>query len=84
MLDSNIKHLTCISYNCEQADNSRLSFLKELYQKSYYLLLQEHGLFKTHFGWFANLGDDVCKHGISAMDETQLLKRRPNGGAVII
>jgi hypothetical protein len=84
LLDSFLNKLTCVTYNCEYADDSRLSFLKELYQQSDFLLLQEHGLFKTDFGWFDKLGVDVGKHGVSAMDESKILKGRPNGGAAII
>ncbi len=54
--------------------DSRLSFLKELYHKSDFLILQEHGLYKSQFGWFNKLGIDVDKNGASAMDETKILK----------
>ncbi len=54
--------------------DSRLSCLKELYHKSDFLILQEHGLYKSQFGWFNKLGIDVDKNGASAMDETKILK----------
>lgn len=76
--------LTCITYNCEYADNSRLPYMQKLYQKCDFLFIQEHGLYKSQFGWFDNIGQGVGKHGVSAMDESKLLHGRPNGGAAII
>ncbi len=81
-MDSSVKQLTCISYNYEYADDSRLSFLKELYHKNDFLILQEHGLYKSQFGWFNKLGIDVGKHRASAIGEI-FLKGRPRGGSVI-
>ncbi len=48
------------------------------------MLLQEHGLYRSQFDWFNSLGDNVGKHGVSAMNERVLLKGRPRGGAAII
>ncbi len=83
-LDSSVKQLTYISYNCEYDGDFRLSFLKELYQKSDFLILQEHSLYKSQFGWFNKLGIDVGKHAASAMDETKNLQGRPRGGSAIL
>ena len=49
-----------------------------------FLLLQEHGLHKSQFGWFDNIHDGIGKYGVSAMDENQLLRGRPHGGVVIL
>ena len=75
--------LSITSYNCEYANEIRLPFLQHLLNQSDFLLLQEHGLYKSKFDWFDNIGD-VSYHGVSAMDEKKLLKGRPNGGAVIL
>ncbi len=45
--------------------------------------MQEHGLYKSQFGWFNKLGIYVGKHGASAMDETKILIGRPRGGSVV-
>ena len=75
--------LSITSYNCEYANEIRLPFLQHLLKQSDFLLLQEHGLYKSRFDWFDKIGD-VSYHGVSAMDEKKLLKGRPNGGAVIL
>lgn len=76
--------LTCITYNCEYADDVRISFLKFLYNQCDFLFVQEHGLYKSQFGWFNKLGINVGVHGVSAMDEGIALKGRPYGGAAIV
>ena len=43
------KNLTCISFNCEYADDIRTPFLSELYNQGDFLLIQEHGLFLSQF-----------------------------------
>ncbi len=79
-----LNKLTCIVYNCEYADHSRIDFIKSLYQQCDFLLLQEHGLYRSQFDWFNSLRDNVSKHGVSVMNERVLLKGRPRGGAAII
>ncbi len=50
-----------------------------------FLLLQEHGLYGSQFGWFDKIGiSGVGKHGVSAMNENELYLGRPHGGSVII
>ena len=77
------KTLCITSYNCEYANEIRLPFFQYLLEKSDFLLLQEHGLYKSKFDWFDRLGD-ISYHGVSAMDEKVLLRGRPHGGAVIL
>ncbi len=48
------------------------------------MFLQEHGLYKSSFGWFDKIGNGVGKHGVSAMNERKFLRGRPNGVATII
>ena len=79
-----VSHLSCISYNCSHAGSAKLPLLKELFEECDFLLLQEHGLHKCQFDWFDNIYDRIGKHGVSAMDETQLLRGRPHGGVVIL
>ena len=78
------ENLTLISYNCEYANDIRVPFMKQLFSQCDFLCLQEHGLFKSKLPWLRILGDDVCFHGVSAMDEGQLLRGRPHGGAAIV
>ena len=78
-----INTLSITSYNCEYANEIRLPFFQYLIQRSDFLLLQEHGLYKSKFDWFDRLGD-VSYHGVSAMDEKILLRGRPHGGVVIL
>ncbi len=59
--------------------------MKQLFNQSDFLLLQEHGLYRSQFGWFYKIG--ICgvgTHGVSAMNENELLSARPHGGSVII
>ncbi len=79
-----LNKLTCITCNCEYADHSRIDLIKSLYQQCDFLLLQEHGLYRSQFDWFNSLGDNVGKHGVNAMNGRVLLKGRPRGGAAII
>ena len=88
------KTLTFISFNCEHANDVRLPFLKDLFRMSDFLLVQEHGLYKSKLSWFSEIGkkdkdesgeDEVVGiHGVSAMNEEQLLRGRPRGGAAIL
>ena len=79
-----VSQLSCISYNCSHADDTRLPLLRELFEKCDFLLLQEHGLHMSQFDWFENIYNRIGKHGVSAMDEGQLLRGRPHGGVVIL
>ena len=76
--------LSLISYNCQYADNVRLPFIKLLFSQCDFLFIQEHGRFKSTISWFHTLGKDVGVHGVSAMDEGQILRGRPHGGAAIV
>jgi hypothetical protein len=83
-MENKNKKLTITSYNCEYANDVRLPFLQKMFNTCDFLFLQEHGLFKSQFGWFDKIGDGVGKHGVSAMNECEALYGRPHGGAVII
>ena len=77
-----VHKLSIVSYNCQCANDPKLPFLRELYDKCDFLLLQEHGLFKSQFGWFDKIDEQngVGKCGVSAMNEEILLTGRPHGG----
>ena len=77
-------NISCISYNCNYANNVKLPFLKELFVQCDFLMLQEHGLYNSQFQWFDNIKNGIGKHEASAMDEGQLLRGRPHGGVVIL
>ncbi len=79
-----LNKLTCITYNCEYADHSRIDLIKSLYQQCDFLLLQEHRLYRSQFDWFNSLSDNVGKHGVISVNERVLLKGRHRGGAAII
>ncbi len=38
--------------------------------------------YKLIFGWFDNLGDDVCQHGVSAMDAVIIWKGSLNANVI--
>ena len=84
MASVGLENLSLTSYNCEHADDIRLPFMKQIFSQCDFLFIQEHGLFKSSLSWFNALGDDVCIHGVSAMDEGQLIRGRPHGGAAIM
>ena len=70
------RKLTFASYNCQIANDAKLPHLRELFQNSDFLLLQEHGLYKNQFDWFNNVSDSIAKHGVSAMDVNKILGGR--------
>ena len=72
---SNSSKLTCITYNCEQ---------QKLYVECDCLLLQEHCLFNAQFDWFYKIHNDICFHGRSAMEETEIIMGKPYGGVAIL
>ena len=76
--------LNFASFNCEHADEVRLPFFRDIFKKCDFFLIQEHGLLKSKLSWFQEIGDNVGIHGVSAMEEDQLLRGRPHGGAAIL
>ena len=85
-MDHRIRNLSFISYNCVHADDVRLPHLRELFRECDFLLIQEHGLRQSDLNWFDKIDESrgVCKHGVSAMDEGQIIRGRPFGGVAII
>ena len=86
-MEGNNSYLSISSYNCEHADDVRLPFFIELFNVSDFVLVQEHGLFKSKLSWFNSIKtntSDVGIHGVSAMDETKPLRGRPFGGVAIL
>lgn len=79
-----LHNISIISYNTQCANDAKLPFLQELFGLADFLLLQEHGLCKSQFGWFDKLQNGIGKHGVSAMKEDVLLKGRPHGGCAIL
>ena len=78
------QQIKIISYNCEHADNVRLPFFKQLFEKGDFVLIQEHGLLKSKLSWFQEINENIGIHGVCAMKEDQLLRGRPHGGAAIL
>ena len=76
--------LSIISYNTQCANDVKLPYLEQLFTSADFLLVQEHGLFRTQFDWFNKLQDGIGKHGVSAMREEDFLKGRPFGGCAIL
>ena len=85
-MEHQTRNLSFTSYNCQHADDVRLPHLRELFRECDFLLIQEHGLRQSDLDWFDKIDDSrgVCKHGVSAMDEGQILRGRPFGGVAII
>ena len=79
-----VENSTFLSFNCQYADNARLPYLRQLFHECDFLFIQEHGLHKSKLSWFHELGSDVGVHGVSAMDEGQVIHGRPHGGAAIL
>ena len=91
MMEGSNNNLSLISYNCQHANDLSLPFLQELFDDCDFLLLQEHSLFQSKFSWFNEIGNRAGKdkikvgiHGVSAMDDSMLLRGCPNGKAVIL
>ena len=82
--ESRIANLTFCTYNIFGFNQTKIKYVSELLQSYSILLLQEHWMNNKQLSEFGNLFPGYCVHGISAIDDTQLLRGRPKGGVLII
>ena len=82
-MDFNKNSLTVCSYNCQSFNDGKVPFIKQLLDKSDFILIQEHCKYEEQLSEFNSLGD-ICYHGCSSMDISQQLIGRPHGGCAII
>ena len=83
MMDLNHK-FTVSSYNCKLFGDTKIPFIKTILQHTDFLLIQEHGLYKSNFDKLYLIDASINYHACSAMDENIPLAGRPHGGCGII
>ena len=76
--------LSLASYNSNGHGCGRFEYINKLMKCNDIVLVQEHWLFENEITIFQNKIDDILVHGISSMDNRQLLIGRPHGGCAII
>ena len=73
-----------VSYNCRSVKNS-VDEIRQLCNKSDFVLLQEHWLLPNDLGYLNNIHHDFIAYGSSAVDmESNVLIGRPYGGTAIL
>ena len=78
------KQLNIVTYNCNVFNDKKCLFIRELFQSCDFLLLQEHGQYKSRLDILSCIDENAVYWGSSAMDESVLLSGRPHGGTAII
>ena len=78
------KQLNIVTYNCNVFNDKKCLFIRELFQSCDFLLLQEHGQYKSRLDILSCIDENAVYCGSFAMDESVLLSGRPHGGTAII
>ena len=76
-------NLPVTTYNCKHFNDLKCKYIKAIFERSDFLFLQEHCLFKSQFSQFNKIYNSVVFTCTSAMDETVPLVGRPHGGCGI-
>ena len=76
--------LNITSYNCNVFSDRKIPFIKQLFEESDFLLIQEHGLYSSMFHRFSQICSNASYCGSSDMIETEVLVGRPRGGTAIL
>ena len=77
-------NLKICSYNIRGFNETKINYLSDLLKICSILLVQEHWLNNNQLLNVAQYFPGFSVYGISAMDDTKLLKGRPNGGVLMI
>ena len=76
--------LKVCSYNSNGSSPNRLEYIKSLFQENDFIFIQEHWLHQENVDKYQYTIDDCSLHGISGMDQNELLNGRPYGGTAIL
>ena len=81
-----INSLKLVSYNSTGLGESRMSYIREMLDQENIdiLLLQETWLLSNNVQKLGTIHPDYLYHGISGIDESELLRGRPYGGTAIL
>ena len=76
--------LRICSFNSKGHGSDKISYMQKLMKECDILMVQEHWYFEKDLKVFQNLIGNVHMHGISGMNEDDLLIGRPFGGCAIL
>ena len=76
--------LSIVTYNSQGHGPGRLEYISSLTRKFDFVLIQEHWLFNDGLRIFERDINECCCHGVSGMNENELLIGRPYGGVAIL
>ena len=84
MMASKLLNLSVTTYNCKGFDERKVTFIKDLFNKCDFLLLQEHWLYKSMFHELCRIDKNASFCATSSMNESVILQGRRHGGCAII
>ncbi len=76
--------LTIATYNSHGLGSGRLEYINKLAEVNDFLFLQEHWMLSNQINTFGCKVSSMHVHGVSGMDEHELIQGRPYGGCLIM
>lgn len=76
--------LTLCSYNSQGLGDGRIEYIDKLCENHDIVLVQETWLLKDNLSSISDKVNNMCGHGVSAVDDATLLVGRPHGGCSIL
>ena len=76
--------LSICSYNSQGLGDGRIQYIDKLCEQHDIVLVQETWLLKDNLSVISDKVNNMCGHGVSAVDDAQLLVGRPHGGCSIL
>lgn len=76
--------LTIATYNSHRLGPGRLEYINKLAAVNDFLFLQEHWMLSEQINTFERKVNNMHVHGVSGMNELELLEGRPYGGCAIL
>lgn len=76
--------LRLTTYNSHGTGPGRLPYIASLCKEYDFVLTQEHWLFNDQISLFSDYIQNISVHGVSGMDDKELLAGRPYGGCAIL
>ena len=83
-MDNTTLPLTFASYNFNSLGVSRTEYIIQLMNKCDILLLQEHWQLENQLDNFSSIFTGAHSHGVSEMNEQEILQGRPYGGVAFL
>ena len=76
--------LSIATYNTHGHGPDRIAYINKLLERNHIIFIQEHWLFDSSISRLENQLSQAHVHGVSGMDEHELILGRPYGGVAII